>query len=219
MNIYVSPNILIIVGLACNILGAILISLEAFGIKEFIEKLHNESTYEHRLVATSYIAMVNEFSVFVLVNCLWVIALVVFANFPVSLAALLFPAGFFLWKFIVKTLELLSNTIRRLAPKYRKGEGWLKWIAVFLPLLVWAFVFGFVSLIHIVAHFGIDLPLRFLAEKVLSKWLLSLFEYIKNILDKSHRTHLKAPILFGAALLIFGFVYQLLGITLIMLGQ
>lgn len=219
MNIYIPPNILIIFGLACTIIGAILISLEAFGIKEFIEKLHDESTYEHRLVATSYIAMVNKFSVFVLVNCLWVIALVVFANFPVSLAALLFPVGFLLWKFIVKTLELLSNTIRRLAPKYRKGEGWLKWIAVFLPLLVWAFVFGFVSLIHIVAHFGIDLPLRFLAEKVLGKWLLSLFEYIKNILDKSHRTHLKAPILFGAALLIFGFVYQLLGVILIMLEQ
>ena len=78
MNIYISPNILIIFGLACNIIGAVLISLEAFGIKEFIEKLHDESTYEHRLVATSYIAMVNEFSVFVLVNCLWVIALVVF---------------------------------------------------------------------------------------------------------------------------------------------
>ena len=219
MNIYIPPNFLIIFGLACNIIGAILISLEAFGIKEFIEKLYDKGTYEHRFVATSYVAIVNEFSVFVLVNCLWVIALVVFANFPVSLAALLFPVGFFLWKFIVKALKLLSNTIRRLAPKYRKGEGWLKWIAVFLPLLVWAFVFGIISLIHIVAHFGIDLPLRFLAEKVLGKWLLSLFEYIKNILDKSHRTYLKVPILLGAVFLIFGFAYQILGILLIMLEQ
>ncbi len=222
MSIYIPPNILIIFGLICNITGAILISLEAFGIKKFIEKLSDKSTYEHRIVAISYVAMINQFSVFVLVNIFWVVALILLVNLPVSLAALLFPFGFFFWRFVVKILGLLSKTIKtinKLVPKYRKGEGLLKWTVAILALIPWAMSYLAAELIHIVAHFGIDLPLRFLAENVLGKWLLRLFEYIKNVLDKPHRTYLKAPILLGATFLVFGFIYQIVGIILIMLGR
>jgi len=219
MNIYIPPNILIIVGLACNIAGAILVSLEAFGIKEFTEKLEDERTYGLRVASISYVAITNQFSVFVLVNIFWVIALIVFANFPISFALLLFPFGFFLWKFIVKLLELLNKTIYKFAPKYGKGEGCLKLAIVILPLSLWAVTYGAVAAIYMIVRFGMDLPLRVIAEKLLGRWLLSLFKYIKNKLDKEHRTRLKVPSLLGAALLIFGFIYQLLGITLIMLGQ
>ena len=40
MNVYISPSILIIAGLVYNIIGALLISLDAFGIREFVDKLH-----------------------------------------------------------------------------------------------------------------------------------------------------------------------------------
>lgn len=216
-NIHISPNILIIVGLVCNIIGAVLISLEAFGIKGFIEKLHDTSTHEHRFVFISYVAMINQFSVFVLVNCFWVVGLVVLAKLPVKFASLLFPVGFFVWKFIVKTLEVVRNGIQRIAPRYKKDEGCLKLIIVLPFLMLWAVVFGIVSLLHIVVRFGIDLPPRFFAEKVIGKGLLSLFEYVKAILDKSRRTYLKAPALLGAAFLILGFIYQILGIVFIML--
>ncbi|NQE06822.1 hypothetical protein C5S32_13200 [ANME-1 cluster archaeon GoMg1] len=202
MTIHITPNLLIIVGLVYNIIGAVLISLEAFGIREFIEKTHDTSTHEHRFVYISYVAMINQFSVFVLVNCCWVVGLIVLATFPVSFTSLLFPVGFFVWKFIVKILEIMRNSIQRFAPKYRKGEGCLKLIIVFPFLMLLAVIFGIVSLLHIGMQFGIDLPLRFFAEKVIGKGLLSLFEYVKEILDKSRRTYLKAPSLLGAALLV-----------------
>jgi len=191
--------------------------LEAFGIKEFTEKLQDERTHGIRVVTISYVSLVNKFSVFMLVNCFWVIALVLLANFPTGLAVILFPFGFFLWRLTVKILELLSKSTRKLAPRYRQGEGWLKWTIVILPLLLWAIIYGAVGLIHIMVHFGVDLPLRFTAEKLLGKWLLNLFAYIKNMLDKEHRTRLKVHSLLGVVFLISGFIYQILGITLTML--
>ena len=104
MDVYISPNILIVFGIACNIIGAVLVSLEAFGIKEFTQKLQEEREYGLRLTSISYVAMVNRFSVFILINCLWVIALIIFVDFSIPLAVILFPVGFFLWKFIVKNI-------------------------------------------------------------------------------------------------------------------
>ena len=219
MNIHISPSLLIIIGLSYNIIGAVLISLESFGIKEFVEKLRDKSTHEHIFVSIRYVAMINQFSVFVLINFFWVIGWVVLAKSSVSFAIILFPAGFFVWKFIVKILELLRNSIQKLAPRYRKGEGYLKLIIVFPFLIIWAVVFGIISLLHIVAQFGIDLPLRILGEKVIGRALLRLFEHVKKVLDKSPQTFLKAPILLGAAFLILGFIYQIIGTLLIMVRR
>ncbi len=217
MNIYFSPYVVIIFGLACNIVGAILISLEAFGIKGFTEKLQNERTYGLQLAAISYVAMVNQFSVFILVNCLWVTALIIFADFSIQLAVLLFPVGYFLWRLLVKILGILSTTTYKLVPRYRTGEGCLKLAVVFFPLIIWVIIFGVIGLTHIAIQFGIDLPLRLIAERLLGKWFLSLLGYINNVLSKEHRTHLKVPSLLGAVLLIFGFIYQILGVILMIL--
>ncbi len=218
-RLHLSPSILIIAGLVYNIIGALIISWDAFGIREFAEKLHDRSTGEYRSVSLSYVAMINQFSVFILSNCCWALILVLVANTSVSFAALLFPLGFFAWKLLVRTLGLSRRAVQRLAPKYREGQGCAKLIVIFPLLILWVVAFSAVSLLHIAVEFSIDLPLRFLGEKAIGKALLKLFEHIKWTLDRSDRTYLKAPILLGGAFLIDGFVYQILGAVLILLER
>ena len=217
MNVSISPSVLIVAGLVCNIIGALLISLEAFGIRGFIEKVHDTSTGEHRFVSLSYVAMINNFSVFILANCGWAVVLLVVANIPVTFAALLFPLGFFVWKLLVNILQVSYNVVQRCAPKYREGEGCLKLIIVLPFLLLWVVVFALIGLLHIGVRFGVDLPLRFLGEKAIGKALLAVFEHVKRILETSDQTYLKAPMLLGAAFLVAGFAYQILGTVLIIL--
>jgi hypothetical protein len=205
------PVIVMIVGLILNLTGAILISLAAFGIGEFINNINEQKDSGFQTAKVSYTATINTFFIFMLVNFTCCLFIVLFTRLPVEIVVLLFPFGFFAWKLSVIVLGITSSLIRRIAPPHKPGRNILVLLLSLFVALGWALLYGFAEILHIAAQF-LDLPIRYIAEKIIGRFIFRLFISVDATMRKGHRTGLKVTSLLGAVFLIMGFLYQIVGL-------
>lgn len=210
-----SPVCLLVFGLFLETVGALLVALEGFGIGVFLRRLDDGSTMEHRLVAISYTSLVNRVSVFFLSNTCWVLALILLGGVSLTVSFLLWPFGYVLWRIAVEALRLLAEGICRLAPPHRQHAGQTRLVVGLMLSLVWAVAYVTASLISIIAEYAVDLPLRFVGERLVGSSLIAVCRHANKFLERRHPTQLKVPMLFGAGLLVVGLIYQILGTILL----
>lgn len=204
-----------------NLIGALLISIEAMGATKFLQAVKSDEKIACRMAQLGFVSAINTISIFVLV---WIVSFVILwlleRKFDIVFDLVAAPFGFAVWRLAIKIADWLARFTKLLAPpKNLHQRGCLLLILSLFWGLAWAVVFGIASLIYMVIRFAIDLPLRFLGEKVIGAMVMRLFERIDQTVSEMQRWYFKKPVFIGALLLIGGFIYQIIGTVLIILTE
>jgi len=128
---------------------------------------------------------------------------------------LISPLVYFFWRLLIKITELLSKLTRKLhPPKMLSKKGCILIILSSLWVLPWAIIFGITSLIHIFLKFIVDLPFRFLSEKLIKRVLLKVLHKIASTENEMRKWYFKKQVYIGFLFLIFGFFIQIVAFIL-----
>lgn len=205
---------LLIFGLILQLIGGFLLSIEALGIKEYIEYRNDGNDVHYRRANLWLDATFNNISVFLFVNILWLLILLYIFKLPLKASLLLFLIGYSIYKLIIYLLEQLTRLIDKLSLKLPDKAGCIITIILSLYNIVVALVYGAIMFIKIIIKFVLDIPIRYFSEKVISRCILYIFIKIYNLLQETKSDVFKKPIFIGALFIILGFIYQLLGTLL-----
>ncbi|MBU3103068.1 hypothetical protein [Clostridium gasigenes] len=214
INFLNDSNILLVLGLILQLIGGILVSLEAFGIKEYMDYIEsdNESNKRHALLELNWIF--NNIAVFLFVNLIWFTTLALIFKLPIKVCFILYLFGYFIWKILIVFSKKASSIIYNLIPKYNKDKSiimQLQNVIISLSLLI---IFAAVSLLSMFIEFGLDIPFRYISEKYISKGILYIFKKTYKIITNMKHSMLKKPIIIGILFVLLGFIYQFLGTIL-----
>jgi len=213
-----SPNWLVLIGLILNFTGALLISIEAIGATEFLQAI-NGNKKNSRFAKIDFTSSINTTFVFVLMWILtFLILLVCVDKFGVVEDLLIAPLGFFFWKLSIKGMDFIQTVLKSFAPPRSLSEkGIILLLVALIWGLVWGIIFLIISLIAIFIQFGIDLPLRFFSEKIIGSYVMRILKKIDRTVQNMQRWYFKKTVFVGAIFLLGGFLYQIIGIALIIL--
>jgi hypothetical protein len=139
MSLRLQAALLNVWGLLFTIVGALMLSIEAFGASDFLARLSSIDAIQRRRAESHYVSAVNRAGVFIMVNALWTVALIAWAPVPLGIALALAPFGYFVWRLLVT----IGNGAHRLSaraaprPRYHNREGGAAFAYGCLLTLVW----------------------------------------------------------------------------------
>lgn len=220
--ITLSPIVLIIFGLVLNLLGAILISIEAFGASEFIASMKSDDIITSKKTEIGFTASINNIFVFVLTWIICFIALrLLVLEFNIVLDFIIAPLGYVVWHLLIKLANWFYTFIASFSPRkiLPKEKTFLLKMIDFILLPFWVIILLVAVIIRLTIQYGLDLPLRFVSEKVIRVGIVRLFHKIANTEKEMQKWHFRKPVFVGALLLIGGFIYQIIGTILILIGN
>jgi len=204
---------LLIIGAIFQLIGGFLLSIEALGIKEYIE-YKNDGVEHHQIRANLFLnATLDNISVFLFVNIIWFLILLKMFKLPLKTSFLLFLIGYFVWKLIISISKQLCKIIYKLRFDLPKNAGCILTIVTFPYVILWVLVYATTQIISMIIEFS-DMPVRWFSEKVISRCILYMFVKIYNLLRNMKNDVFKKPVFIGAMFIILGFIYQFLGILL-----
>ena len=219
--ISIPPTALILFGLVMDFTGAVLLGLEALGARDFLSAYKQEKTTGLQMTKIGFIAAVNRTSIFILV---WVISFclleLVSAWTDLALNLLISPFVYFAWRLVVR----LSAAINRLWLSLRPGrvrptaDIWASTLDV-ISRMAWGVMYVAISCVAMAVEFGIDLPLRYFAEKVIARAVLRAYRLLETVQTGSQRWHFNRMTFVGILLLLGGFLYQIIGVLMILLTE
>lgn len=216
-----APALVVLIGLCMDLTGAILMGLEAFGATEYLQNLDEEKKKGWMMTKTRFAAFVNQVFVYVLFSALsFLVLLTIFWHFYgqwlIVYSMLLCLVTYFVWQGSAKIAETAAKFTAKLSPGKNKRTN------VLLQLvwaLSWALLHFVVSIFAMLIRFGADLPLRFLSEKIVAPAIERGFNIINNAIKKNSNAHFKPYAVLGAVLLIFGFLFQIVGTLLVLIRK
>jgi len=122
---------------------------------------------------------------------------------------------------IIWFFDILVRIVQKLAPHRRQANGEkrpLRILGCLLRLMhwsIWVLPFSAIYLLSMIVKFGLDLPLRFLSEKIAVPVVKRLLERVDRIVTKEKFWRVRRISLIGTAFLVFGFLYQFIGTLLL----
>lgn len=210
-NFINTNSFLLILGLVFQLIGGILVSIEALGIKEYLEYRDDGVEHHKRCAELSLNATLNNVSVFLSVNIVWYIIIRYIFNLPLKISLSIVLAGYFIWKFTIKISKLLVNFIQKLSFKMPSKAGLIVATLGFIYTLGWAILFFIAKILSMLIEFGLDIPFRYFSEKIVSKLVLYMFIKTYKILESMKNEVFKKPIFIGVLFIVLGFIYQFAG--------
>lgn len=214
LNILNNSNILLIIGLIFQLVGGVLISIEAFGIKDYIDYINEGSEHDKRRALLELNAIFNNISVFTFVNLIWFLTLLFYLEIPLKGALCLFLLGYYIWKIIIILSNIMLKHAQSMIPKVSSNDNFFKCLVMFPIVLITSLIYLFIALISLFIEYGLNIPFRYISEKYVSKIILKLFRYACTIINNMKHSKLKKPIILGLLLVFVGFIYQFLGTIL-----
>lgn len=214
INALNTNSLLLIIGLIFQLIGALLVSVEAFGIEEYL-KFRNDGVVHHqRWAELSLNATLNNTSVFVFINSLWFVILLFFLKLPLKISISLFLLGYYVWKLIIYISKKLISLIDIISFTLPENPGCLLLLVSAPYYLAWFILYSSINIIVLAIEFGLDIPVRYFSEKIISRSVLFIFTKIYELLKKMKNDAFKKPIYIGVLFIILGFIYQFLGTIL-----
>lgn len=210
-------NLLTLFGAVLGMIGSMLLSIDALGAPDFLSSINKEKENTFQLTHIGFLAIINNVFVYLAVSILSCFILLILFRINVVLSLLLAPFVYFVWKSIIYLTDKIVNLVQKLGPRKTKTEE--KYSCSFLIIrlihsLVWSVPFALVSIIRIVIRFGLDLPLRFISEHVAVPTVKRFYEASAKLVVDDKKWHLKRTVLIGTLFLLFGFIYQFIGVLL-----
>lgn len=217
-----APAIVVLVGLCMDLTGAILMGLEAFGATEYLQNLDEEKEKGWVMTKTRFAAFVNQVFVYILFSALsFLMLLAIFWHFYgqwlIVYSMLACLVTYFIWQASAKIAEFGAKFTAKLGPGKEKRTNNL--LLQLVWALSWALLHFIVSILAMLVRYGADLPLRFLSEKIVAPIIERGFNIINTTIKKNSNAHFKPYAVLGAVLLLFGFVFQIVGTLLGLIRQ
>jgi hypothetical protein len=216
------PNYLNLTGQVLNLLGGLLLTIDAIGAAAFIDKVDNESdALNARMAKLGYTASINSIFVYVIVCFLGLVVLALMLPKPNIVLAFLFaPFTYFVWKSAVYLGKVTRQLINLLSPaRLPKPQGFFARSIHSIIVIPWVFLYLAAFAVVTCIEFGIDLPVRFFSEKVVGAMLLRVLRSTARVQQAEERFHFRRNAFGGLMLLIAGFGYQALATVLQILAK
>jgi hypothetical protein len=210
-------NLLVLFGTFLGIIGSVLLSIDALGANEFLRSIEKEKTQRFQMTYVGFLATINEIFVYLTVSLIGLIALLLITKYNLVISLLIAPIIFFVWKGIIFLSDKFVEFIRKTGPKRINPNDKIscfKMIILFFHAIIWVTPFLIISMIGIIIRFGLDLPLRFLSEHIAVPFVRRLYEYSAKLISEDQKWNLKRTVLIGTLFLLFGFIYQSIGVIL-----
>jgi len=214
------PNYLNIAGQILNLIGGLFLTVDALGALEFMKQLEaKDNVTASRMARLGFVASTNSVLVYIFVCFLgFILAIILLPSNRVVLGLLLAPFTYPVWKLFVHIGELLQKLVERVGPHhYFAAKGCFSQIIQFLLLIPWSILFLSVALVAILLRFGLDLPLRWLSERVVGRFILLVFHQLATVQETERRFFFRKNAFVGLIFVLFGFAYQLMATIVQML--
>jgi hypothetical protein len=197
-----------------DIAGVAHLAVDALGPSDFRRALDSKDTFEVHAVNSNFTAEISSLTV-CLVVCLFGLArgLVLLPASLAGLALLLAPVAYPAWRVSAWLAEMLQRFVQSMSPGNlpvwaRARIGCVLGFVLFVP---WFVVLAIAFCIHIAIRFGLDLPPRWLAERVIIPPVLSVFRRLAELEETDRRWGFRRLAFRGLVLLVLGFAYQVAG--------
>jgi hypothetical protein len=217
------PNYLNAGGQSLALIGGLLLAIDALAPKELVEHLDGTDEWEARKASLGYQAGINSTFVYLLVSAIGLallLALLPMRDVAARLvsALLIAPLTYPAWKLLIRACEMLQGAVRTVSPARARNQslGGLGSMMHLALALVWLALYVPVSLLTMLVRFGVDLPLRFLAERIVGRHLLRLLRWVANKQEGERRFHFRQAAFTGVVFVLAGFAYQLVATILIL---
>ncbi len=213
LNLKINPVLLLTWGLSFELLGAVLIAVDAAGVKEFLSKYRSDIIYEKRKADLGITAFINRSIAIIIFGTVFGVVTTAL-GLDLVLALLLAPFGFVVHRLISRILERIHSLVLSHSPKLQGGCFLMP-----LSILIWflwliAVVLTFV--IYVVFDLGFVIVIYRLSEKYLKPLAIKIFDYFnEKYIKKAETWYIKTYIIIGILLIFFGFLYQIVGTILI----
>jgi hypothetical protein len=225
-------QILTLIGLILSLIGAILISVDAFGLADFLETLEykekdvnydeNEELYcynqekiaKRNMTQIFYIYFINTTCKYLLFNS--IVTCILYFIFKLSFyyCLLLYFIWYPIWKLILFILEKIIQKFSNPPVKYKEGDGCLLCALTIILTPIWIVYYGIPFLMLNILKYGIDIIFYLLGEKVFAKWIISLLKYLYSKISYGSYNKFNINAYRGFILILIGFIYQVFGIVL-----
>ena len=210
-------NLLVLFGTALGMIGSILLSIDALGAQDFLASLDKEKDKPFQMTHIGFLAIINNIFVYLAVSVFGFFVLLILSRINIVLSFFLAPFIYFVWNGVIFLSDKVVKLIQKLGPrKLKVGEksSCLLLIAQLIHWLIWAVPFALVSIIGMIIKFGLDIPLRFISEQLAVPFVKWFYEASSKLVTEDKKWHLKRTVLVGTLFLLFGFIYQFIGVIL-----
>jgi len=215
-------NILILFGTVLGIIGSILLGIDALGATELLEGLKRDQKEGTRLTQIGFLSTINNLFVYITISMIGLIVGLIITKGNIVLSLMLAPLLYLVCKSIIKIFDILVRFVKALGPGHKRREektkGCLTVLGCLLHLIhwsVWVLPFSVIYLLSMLVRFSLDLPLRFLSEKIVVPFVKCLLERVDRIVTKEKFWRVRRSSLIGTVFLVFGFFYQFVGTLLL----
>ncbi len=211
-------NLLVLFGTVLGMIGSIFLSIDALGAQDFLASLDKEKDKPFQTTQIGFFAIINNIFVYLVISAFGFFVLLMLSQINIVLSLLLAPFVYFAWSGIIYLSEKVVNLVGKLGPrKLRKDEksSCLFLIVQLVHGLIWAIPFALVSIIALIIKFGLDIPLRMVSEKLVAPFVKRLYQASAKLVAEDIKWHLKRMVLIGTLFLLFGFIYQFIGVILV----
>lgn len=203
------------VGLILNFIGSIVLSVEALGASAFFSKYKDIPNRRKDLEETHFYGSLNNFFVFLVITLISSLVLLIFNyHFNVVLNIIVSPLVFVTWKILVLLSRNLKSILYKIMPSRKLSQkGCFSLIVYSLITVPWCSVYLIASILNMLIKYGIDLTFRFIAEKIILKYLYKVF-FKLYLWEENSIKGLKKHLIIGFVLFSIGFCLQFIAIIL-----
>ena len=211
------PNLLVLFGTALGMIGSLLLSIDALGAQDFLASMDAEKEKPFQMTYVGFLAIINNIFVYLAVSIFGFLVLLILSRNNIVLSLLFAPFIYFAWKGVIYVSDQVVHLFRKLAPRtleMGKKSSCLFVIIRLIHAIIWIIPFALVSIIGMIIRFGLDLPLRFISERLAVPFVKWFYEASARLVTQDKKWHLKRTVIIGTLFLLFGFIYQFIGVIL-----